>query len=236
MTVQETPRPEVRPAEARRPGRPPQTDAEAERARRNILDATEHVFAEHNYHGINVAKIIDAAGIARPTFYRYFRNTDEALGVVLRDLGRSLGWAIVNAVREAQGAIPKVLAGIDAYLNWARDHRHLLQSLYAGMHDPSTLIHQMRPLVLDRMVQVIGAQFELVDRPRPDAPTLDILLNSIEFACFRLYRDGADREGAEQATRVTMIRMALALVGSADDWRLVLEHPEMQRFMLGDRA
>jgi AcrR family transcriptional regulator len=224
-------------SESRRPGRPPQTDAEAQRARDNILKATELVFAESGYHGINVAKIIDAAGIARPTFYRYFRNTDEALGMALHGHGRALGWSVVSAVRQADGAVPKVLAAIDAYLTWCIDNSRLLRSLYAGMHDPTSLVFALRPLLTDRLVAVIGDQFEQVGRARPAPATLDLLINSMEFAGFRLHLDtpsGGHDEADVALTRLNMTRVALALIGSADDWRSVVEHPESLRLFTGE--
>ncbi len=55
------------------------TDGRAERAnkkrelrRREILDVARGVFAEKGYHHTHVADIIEAAGIARGTFYLYF--------------------------------------------------------------------------------------------------------------------------------------------------------------------
>lgn len=227
----------ARPRATRRPGRPPQTDAEAKRARENILHATEQVFAEFGYHGINVAKVIAAAGIARPTFYRYFRNTDEALGRALHRRGSALGRSMVTAIQDADGAVNKVLAGIDAYLTWCISNHHLLRSLYAGMYDSSSLVFSVRPLLMTRLVSVIGAQFAVVNRPPPDPATLDILLNTVEFAGFRLFLDappgGASAEAIELA-RLNMTRVTLALIGSAEDWRSVVEEPRMLRLITGD--
>lgn len=62
---------------AARRGRPPQTAQQADQVRARIVLATADVFAEHGSRGLSVARIIDAAGLARPTFYRYFANAVE---------------------------------------------------------------------------------------------------------------------------------------------------------------
>src|SRR3954449_12876587 len=68
---------------AARRGRPPQSEADAAAARARIVAATREVFAEHGSHGLSVALIIERAGIARPTFYKYFSNAEQPLQLVL---------------------------------------------------------------------------------------------------------------------------------------------------------
>ena len=138
MTVSNAPKP-------RRPGRPPQTDEEQARARQNIVRATSLVFAEYGYHGISVARILEHAGIARPTFYRYFRNSDEPLRMALDEVGRALRDRVVADVTAAEGDIPKVVAAIDGYLWWSGENRGMLRSLYAGIHDPASPVSVQRP-------------------------------------------------------------------------------------------
>src|ERR687894_87974 len=67
----------------------------------------------------------EQARIARPTFYRYFPNADEPLRIALGQIGRTLRDRIVTDVATAPGDIAKVVAAIDAYLWWSREHRHL---------------------------------------------------------------------------------------------------------------
>jgi TetR/AcrR family transcriptional regulator len=206
----------------RRPGRPAQTDEEAARARANILRATAQVFGENGYHGTNVARIVEAAQIARPTFYRYFRNSDEAVTRVMIDCGQSVMGRVGSAITREASPEDKLLGAIDAYLDWADDYRHLLQSLYGGMHDPATIVAAFRPRMMDMIMETISGEFERAGRPRPDTDSLDLLLTSFQYSAYRLHEQGATPERTA-ATRDRMVRMVLGLLGDASDWWVLLE-------------
>src|SRR4051794_4135994 len=124
----------------RRRGRPPQSEAEAEAARARIVAATAAVFAERGSHGMTVALIIEKAGIARPAFYRYFANTDEPLQILLDASDQALADGLQAALDSADEEIAMVLAGIDAYLAWARQHGPALRPLFTELHDPSSSV------------------------------------------------------------------------------------------------
>src|SRR3569832_2829826 len=101
---------------AARRGRPPQSEAEAAAARARIVAATAEVFAEHGSHGLSVALIIERAGIARPTFYRYFANADQPLQLVLDASDMALVNGLQSALDRANDEIEMFVNGIGAYL------------------------------------------------------------------------------------------------------------------------
>jgi AcrR family transcriptional regulator len=53
---------------------------------RRIVEAAEEVFAENGYDKTTVAEIISRAGIGHGTFWLYFRNKDELLRYMLKDM------------------------------------------------------------------------------------------------------------------------------------------------------
>jgi AcrR family transcriptional regulator len=55
-------------------GRSTRAEAKRESRRAEILTTAEAVFAAKGYHGTRISDIIDAAGIARGTFYLYFES------------------------------------------------------------------------------------------------------------------------------------------------------------------
>lgn len=60
-----------------------------EERRTQILAACRHVFAERGYHRASIKDILDAAGIARGTFYAHFDSKQAALEDILTEfLGR----------------------------------------------------------------------------------------------------------------------------------------------------
>ncbi len=175
------------PSQPRRPGRPAQTENEARLVRERILAATSQVFAEFGYHGANVARVIEVAETSRPTFYRYFRNIDGALDIVLGRIGRSISTLIGDAVGSVPGDLPRLIAGIDAYLAWTGANRPLLRSLHAGAHDPSSPVFGLRPVLLRQLTRLVNDKVTDGGRPALDEWTVDLFLNAMEYACYRLH-------------------------------------------------
>lgn len=54
--------------------------------RSSLLIAARHVFAERGYHGASVADILEAAGVARGTFYNHFESKRDVFAAVLAEL------------------------------------------------------------------------------------------------------------------------------------------------------
>jgi AcrR family transcriptional regulator len=211
--------------ERRRPGRPPQTDEEQARARENIVRATRAVFAEQGYHGISVARILEQAGIARPTFYRYFRNADEPLLIAIDVIGKSLMTHVVSGVEAAEGDIPKVIAAIDGYLAWSQENRDALRSLYVAMHDPSSPVSSLRGLTVNSMVDLLTREFAAAGRPMPDRWMFDVYVNQVEYTGYRLYSETDGDEESLRAARSALLRTAVAVFGTREDWRLAESIP-----------
>ena len=200
-----------------RRGRPRQTAAEAAAAREHIVRATAEVFAEHGSHGLSVALIIERAGIARPTFYRYFANAEEPLQQVLDASDMALVHGLQAALDAAEDEIGMVLNGIEAYLAWARNHGPALRPLFAELHDTSSIVSPHRERTLDMLRERLIARFTKLGRTPPPAIDIDVLLHAFEYVGFRVALaepgDGADDAWA----RMTMARIALVLLGTEAD-------------------
>lgn len=67
-------------------GRTRRAEAKRESRRAHILATAEKVFAEKGYHHTRISDIIDAAGIARGTFYLYFESKNAIFLELLDEL------------------------------------------------------------------------------------------------------------------------------------------------------
>lgn len=213
---------------ARRRGRPPQSEAETAAARARIVEATAQVFAEHGSHGLSVALIIERAGIARPTFYRYFANAEQPLQLVLDASDMALVNGLQAALDRADDEIGMVVNGIDAYLAWARDHGPALRPLFAELHDPSSPVSPHRERTLVMLRERLIARFEKLGRTPPPSIDIDVLLHAFEYVGFRVALADSVDATAEWA-RATMARIALVLLGTSADLELALTIPGLLR-------
>lgn len=75
-------------------GRTVRASAKRQNRRSEILDAALKVFGKKGYHNAHVSDIIDAAGIARGTFYLYFESKNaiflELLDRMLQELASNI--------------------------------------------------------------------------------------------------------------------------------------------------
>jgi AcrR family transcriptional regulator len=206
---------DVKRAGARR-GRPPQSEADTAAARARIVKATAEVFAEHGSHGLSVALIIERAGIARPTFYRYFANAEQPLQLVLDASDMALVNGLQAAIDSADDEIEMVLRGIDAYLGWARNHGPGLRPLFAELHDPSSSVSPHRERTLTMLRERLIGRFEKIGRQAPPSIDIDVLLHAFEYVGFRVAMADSDDATMDWA-RATMARIALVLLGKEAD-------------------
>lgn len=70
--------------------------------RKEIIQVAEKLFAEQGYSKTSVEAIIHNAGIAKGTFYHYFKSKDELLGAIVEQIGLDLQ-SYYSAILSTQG-------------------------------------------------------------------------------------------------------------------------------------
>ncbi|MFC6012089.1 TetR/AcrR family transcriptional regulator [Nocardia lasii] len=216
-------------ATAVRRGRPPQTQEQAEEVRARIVDATAAVFARHGSRGLSVAQIIEQAGLARPTFYRYFGNAAEPLHAVLEVSNDGLVGGIGAALEGTDEPVQLGIRLIDAYMDWARGHGPMLRPLFAELHDPSSVVSAYRERAIEDIRALVRKSFDELGR-RPPAPLdLDAALHVCEYIVYRLAAGTEPGEDPDPVlaseARLTMIRVLLVTLGTRDDLAYAMELP-----------
>ena len=206
-------------------GRRPQTAAESDRVRAHIVAAAGEVFAEFGTRGCSVARIIERADIARPTFYRYFKSATDPLHVLLNESDDSLISGVTAAVEGSNEGVQLGIAVIDAYLAWARERGAVLRPLFAELYDPASPVSSHRERAMDLVRKLVCEKTAEMGRHTPSPLAIDALLNACEFVVFRVSGDGLVDPDHVAEARLTMIRMALATVGNVADIERALGVP-----------
>ncbi|ASF06642.1 putative transcriptional regulator [Nocardia brasiliensis NBRC 14402] len=212
-----------------RRGRPPQTPEQAEEVRARIVLATAEVFTRNGSRGLSVAQIIEQAGLARPTFYRYFGNATEPLHVLLDTSNAGLVDGIAEALTGTDEPVELGIRLIDAYLAWAGGHGAMLRPLFAELHDPASPVSAYRERALDDIRDLVRATFTELGRPVPSPLDLDAALHVCEYVVYRISSGTAPGAEPDPATvaeaRLTMIRVLLTTLGTRTDLAYALDLP-----------
>lgn len=216
------------PKAAARRGRPPQTEKQADQVRARIVLATAEVFAEQGSRGLNVARIIEKAGLARPTFYRYFANAVEPLHAVLAISNEDLVGGIRDALDRTEQPVELGINMIEAYLHWAGGHGPMLAPLFAELHDPGSPVSAYREEAIADIRTLVRAKVIALGRPAPADLDLDTSLQICEYVVYRISAaapHGEPDQATIDAARLTMVRGVLAMLGIRDDIEYALTIP-----------
>ncbi|MBF6256480.1 TetR/AcrR family transcriptional regulator [Nocardia farcinica] len=212
-----------------RRGRPRQTREQAEEVRARIVAATADVFTRNGSRGLSVAQIIEQAGLARPTFYRYFGNAEEPLHVLLTRSNEGLVGGIRDALTGSDEPVQLGIRLIDAFVGWARGHGPMLRPLFAELHDPASPVSAYRERALEDIRTTVREKFVELGRPVPTPLDLDAALHLCEYVVYRLSAATAPGEEPDPdvlaPARLTMIRVLLTTLGTRADLEYALELP-----------
>lgn len=197
-------------------GRPVNTAAQHQALRRSIIQATRAVFIQVGYHGLSVELILAQCGLSRPTFYKYFRNTDEAIDIVVREANEQLIDGMTQAVSHAEGLFEQVDIALAAWRKWGDDMGPLLRPLFSELHDPRSPASRIRLRTLETIENKLVQAVVLAGMPSPSKILLQALINGVEFLGYRFQLETPKDEASWQQTRSAMLRMALGLLASED--------------------
>ena len=199
-------------------GRPPLSADDVDKIRKHIIEATRQVFTRFGYHGLSVELVIAQAGISRPTFYKYFRSTEEPLEALISQVNEDLINRSMAAVVGAQEPMAKVESALEARRQWGADLGDFLRPFFAELNDQHSPVGRYRQRTLVILSEQIALIVELMGRKRPSALRIETFLHGIEFLGYRYHLNTIGNEASWNETRSVMFRMALALLGAEADW------------------
>jgi TetR/AcrR family transcriptional regulator len=214
-------------------GRPPHTQADTQAVRDSIRQVTEKVYAEHGYHGLTVELILKEGGFSRPTFYRYYNNTDEVLEVILKDVNAQLVQGVLSAIRSEDNPLLQVEAGLLAFRHWVDHAGPTVRAIFTELHDRHSPASVHRQGVLDEFSAELQRVAKAIGR-KPFSPyQLETFVIGVEYLGYR-YRFGPEgpTDEAWKQARDAMFRLALGLLGSSLEWGMAPQIAAMFQFSL----
>jgi AcrR family transcriptional regulator len=114
-------------------------------------------FGELGYAETRVEDILRAAGISRPTFYKFFRNRDEVFDAIAESEAFSLIQAIRGAVSTDASPLERLDRAMDAYVRWRVATGPVGRVLDAEALRPGSYASQQRQAILDAVMSLFAA-------------------------------------------------------------------------------
>ena len=124
-----------------------------ERRRRDLLQIAYGMFISRGYENTSVDEIIEAAGIAKGTYYYYFQNKEqmleEVIGMMLEAEAQK-----AEAVLRADLPVPEKIVGIIASIQPEQQERMIDDAL----HQPENLLmhDKIRRRLFDLIVPILS--------------------------------------------------------------------------------
>ncbi len=103
--------------------------------RGRLLNAAKKVFSERGYHNAQISHIIDEAGVARGTFYLYFKSKEEIFKELLEEVVAELKERI-KVIDLSQDPKEQVIENIASVIEFALEERELAKIVLLRNSDP----------------------------------------------------------------------------------------------------
>ena len=175
-----------------------------------VVTAAMKVFARRGYAHARVEDILEEAGIARRTFYRYFTNKDDVL-VSLHDVATT---DLLRRINDAPGADPASLMDIlDRYLDFHVENAavcRLVMPLLAGDDSP---VAPARRRVRAQLLRLLVQYAEARGIAPLDGFTYVAVVAALQGVAMELLESSSTSEDVDRAKRALRGVVERALVG-----------------------
>ncbi len=210
---------------ANKRGRPKKTSNEVQNIKDTILQAIRVVFGQSGSPGLTVAKVIAQANISRPTFYKYFKNVEEPLNIIIKTANLKLVNCIEVDAKNTSELIPLILLIIDNYLSWGVKEIDIMRSIRQELLAPTSIVAAHRQNTIESLHQIVKKTLNNNNKIFPDKIIFETLIMAGENIGYHMLIS-PDINNLMKYRR-DLIKMAIALFGDDKDWEDALTQHDL---------
>lgn len=172
-------------------------------AQGGIVAAAAGVFARRGFASARVEDILEAAGIARRTFYKYFGSKEEVLAALYDVATRELLDAVAEAgASEGRDALDAVRRGLDVYLDYHVENAALLKVLVEQAIRSDSPLAEGRRRFRKELVRILDAAVRARTGEKNDPMLYAALVSALEGVSLDLLAGGGAKGEVARAKRV----------------------------------
>ena len=176
-----------------------------------LFEATGDVVAARGYAGATVARICEAAGMSRRTFYEHFGDLRSAV-LELHDYAANATFsAVVAQVETTDDMVLKLQVGVRAFLGAIADNAAMARVLFREIRAVGPQFEARREQQIQRYVEMISAQVQtaydagVAKRP-PNELVIFALVAAMEAVAMRyVHRNEAEKAGEAVEALVDLV-------------------------------
>ncbi|MDQ7038045.1 MAG: TetR/AcrR family transcriptional regulator [Aquificota bacterium] len=125
--------------------------------RGRLLEAAKKIFSEKGYYNAQISHIIDEAGVARGTFYLYFKSKEDIFRELLNEVVRELRRRI-KVVDPSRDPVQQVKENIQRVVELALEERELARIVLQRNCDPE--LFSITDRFFEEVVQLIKGSLD----------------------------------------------------------------------------
>lgn len=169
-------------------------------AENEILEAGAKVFAERGFAATRVEDILETAGVARRTFYRYFASKESVLAAIYDFATAELTEAIRAAALQSTGdPFDALRLGLDAYLDYHVANAPLLRVLVEQALRSDSPTFERRASFREDLITLVDAAVQAAGRKTKDPLYYTALISAVEGVSLALLTKGAGTKAVARA-------------------------------------
>ncbi len=175
-----------------------------EQRRQSLVDAAKHLFVDRGFEGTTIDDIVEAADVAKVTFYYYFKSKEEVALEIKRQCHEE-AFVYVETMRSTkQSASEMTEVLIRDIVTWTEENWRLLDVFSAQRFRPLVERElECKPEPLTLCVEVILQRGQEAGEYRSDIDRTKVAhLIDLSIMCEQLFWIRAGRNPAELAARL----------------------------------
>ncbi len=184
-------------------------------AQGGILAAAVDVFARLGFAATRVEDILEAAGVARRTFYKSFGSKEDVLAAVY-DLATN---ELLRAIREAGGKdgdrLAAIRRGLDVYLDYHVDNGPLVRVLVEQAMRSDSPLAAARKRFREELTRLLDEAVRDELGEKNDPMLYAALLSALEGISLELLTSGGSKRDIERARTVMHLLLDRVLAPAA---------------------